>query len=236
MKLKKIIYILLILTLLPLNIFAREEYPYLPTFLKDKVIKTFGIEIEDKTQLYEKVSIYGTFDAWMIAWFNDKQKIITGITDTEDIIYYSVSGFEENEDLSDGNEITSQQGEEIARGFISNILSWAEVKLVSSNAFEYKFAQTHNNIKILGREATVVVDKSTGKVSYYKGFGRTNPSFIEMTQIISKETAFNKFYMGNKIGVEDQAVRAFRIKIAKAVKITLTNALTLLGIETVEQM
>ena len=49
-------------------------------------------------------------------------------------------------------------------------------------------------------------------------------------------TVFNKFYMGNKIGVDDEEVRAFRINIAKAVKITLTNALTLLGIETVEQM
>ena len=49
-------------------------------------------------------------------------------------------------------------------------------------------------------------------------------------------TAFNKFYMGNKIGIEDEKLRAFRIKIAKAVKITLTNALNLLGIETVEQM
>ena len=49
-------------------------------------------------------------------------------------------------------------------------------------------------------------------------------------------TAFNKFYMNCKIAVEDEKVKNFRLLITKAVKVTLTNALTLLGIETVEQM
>ena len=39
-----------------------------------------------------------------------------------------------------------------------------------------------------------------------------------------------------KIAVDDQKVKAFRLAITKAVKTTLTNALTLLGIETVEEM
>ena len=46
----------------------------------------------------------------------------------------------------------------------------------------------------------------------------------------------NKFYMDCKIAVEDEDVKNFRLAITKSVKITLTNALTLLGIETVEQM
>ena len=49
-------------------------------------------------------------------------------------------------------------------------------------------------------------------------------------------TAFNKFYISCKIAVDDEKVKSFRLAITKAVKITLTNALTLLGIETVEQM
>jgi arginyl-tRNA synthetase len=49
-------------------------------------------------------------------------------------------------------------------------------------------------------------------------------------------TAFNKFYISSKIAVEEENIKNFRLSIAKAVKITLTNALTLLGIETVEQM
>ncbi len=49
-------------------------------------------------------------------------------------------------------------------------------------------------------------------------------------------TAFNKFYMNCKIGVEDDNTRNFRLSITSAVKTTLTNALTLLGIQTVEQM
>ncbi len=53
---------------------------------------------------------------------------------------------------------------------------------------------------------------------------------------IDLATAFNKFYMGNKVACEDSNIRNFRLAITKATKITLTNALTLLGIETVEQM
>ncbi len=49
-------------------------------------------------------------------------------------------------------------------------------------------------------------------------------------------TAFNKFYIGCKIAIEDDNLRNFRLSIAKSVKIVLTNALNLLGIETVEQM
>lgn len=49
-------------------------------------------------------------------------------------------------------------------------------------------------------------------------------------------TAFNKFYIACKIATDDENIRNFRLNIAKAVKITLTNALALLGIETVEQM
>ncbi len=48
--------------------------------------------------------------------------------------------------------------------------------------------------------------------------------------------AFNKFYMNCKINCEDDNLKKFRLAITKAVKITLTNALTLLGIETVEEM
>ncbi len=49
-------------------------------------------------------------------------------------------------------------------------------------------------------------------------------------------TAFNKFYINCKIAVDDDNTRNFRLAITKAVKITLTNALTLLGIEAVDQM
>ncbi|MDY6367154.1 MAG: DALR anticodon-binding domain-containing protein [Clostridia bacterium] len=48
--------------------------------------------------------------------------------------------------------------------------------------------------------------------------------------------AYNKFYIAHKISVEDENVKNFRLSITKCVKTVLTNALTLLGIETVEQM
>ncbi len=61
------------------------------------------------------------------------------------------------------------------------------------------------------------------------------PSYVTR-YALDLATAFNKFYISCKIAVEDGNQRNFRLSIAKAVKITLTNALTLLGIETVEEM
>lgn len=49
-------------------------------------------------------------------------------------------------------------------------------------------------------------------------------------------SAFNKFYISCKIACDDENLRSFRLAVTEAVKITLTNALTLLGIETVEEM
>lgn len=49
-------------------------------------------------------------------------------------------------------------------------------------------------------------------------------------------SVFNKFYISSKIMCEDENLRHFRLAITKSVRITLSNALTLLGIETVEEM
>ena len=53
---------------------------------------------------------------------------------------------------------------------------------------------------------------------------------------IDLASAFNKFYITCKIAGEEDNIRNFRLSVCKAVKTVLTNALTLLGIETVEQM
>ncbi len=80
-------------------------------------------------------------------------------------------------------------------------------------------------ISELGRFKEVV--KSAGE--------KYEPSLVTR-YAIDLATAFNKFYIDCKIAVEDENVKNFRLAITKAVKITLTNALSLLGIETVEQM
>lgn len=49
-------------------------------------------------------------------------------------------------------------------------------------------------------------------------------------------SAFNKFYISSKIGCDDENLRNFRLAITESVKITLTNALALLGIQTVKEM
>ena len=48
--------------------------------------------------------------------------------------------------------------------------------------------------------------------------------------------AFNKFYLECPIANSEANLKNFRLSITKSVKITLTNALKLLGIETVERM
>ncbi len=90
---------------------------------------------------------------------------------------------------------------------------------IAMNDDEYEVLAT------IGRFSDVV--KSAGE--------KYEPSLITR-YALDLATAFNKFYISSKIAVEDENVKNFRLAITKAVKITLSNALTLLGIETVEQM
>ena len=200
MKMKKLIYILLIIVLFPASALAAEEYPYLPTFLKEEVIDVFDINTAGKTMLYERVNIYDDFDAWMIGWFDEECKIITGITDTEDIIYYNMSLFNEIPQNNEARPISPEMGEEAAREFMQKIMPRTALKLVSANAYEYTFSQTHNGIRLLGRDATVVVDKLSGQVVYYKGFGLTDSKFELMERLVTPEHAFESYYQN--IGME----------------------------------
>ncbi|MBE7062124.1 MAG: arginine--tRNA ligase [Clostridiales bacterium] len=61
------------------------------------------------------------------------------------------------------------------------------------------------------------------------------PSYVTR-YAIDLATAFNKFYMNCKIACGDNDLQNFRLAITDATRTTLKNALTLLGIETVEQM
>lgn len=233
MKFKKLIYILLIILMIPLSVPA-EEYPYLPTSLKEDVISFFGINTAGKTMLYERVNIYDDFDAWMIGWFDDECKIIAGITDTEDIIYYSISRFDEATSM--GQTVTPEKGEEIAREFLMRVMPRTAITLVSSAAYEYTYSQTHNGIRLLGRDATVVVDKMTGQVVYYKGFGVHSSSFEFMEQLITPEHAFENYY--ENIGLELVYNTVFdhsaRIKRIRPMYILNRNNLTAIDAQTGE--
>ena len=94
---------------------------------------------------------------------------------------------------------------------------------------EYNVGDMHPSeyavISLLGKFKDVV--KNAGE--------KYEPSYVTR-YALDLATAFNKFYIDCKIAVEDANTRNFRLAITKAVKITLTNALTLLGIETVEEM
>lgn len=83
----------------------------------------------------------------------------------------------------------------------------------------------YNVISVLGKFKDIVLSSAE----------KYEPSFITR-YAIELATAYNKFYFDCKISTAEENLKNFRLKITKAVKITLTNALTLLGIQTVEQM
>ena len=61
------------------------------------------------------------------------------------------------------------------------------------------------------------------------------PSFITR-YALDLASAFNKFYINCKIIGSPEDIKVFRLALVKSTKTVLTNALTLLGIETVEKM
>ncbi len=97
------------------------------------------------------------------------------------------------------------------------------------NGGEYVCEQMHDS------EYAVISELGRFKEVIKSAADKYEPSLVTR-YAIDLATAFNKFYIDCKIAVEDEQVKNFRLAITKAVKITLTNALGLLGIETVEQM
>ena len=93
----------------------------------------------------------------------------------------------------------------------------------------------YSNIAMNEHEYNVISELGRFKDVIKAAAEKYEPSFVTR-YAIDLATAFNKFYMDCKIAVEDENLKNFRLAVTKAVKITLTNALTLLGIETVEQM
>jgi arginyl-tRNA synthetase len=80
-------------------------------------------------------------------------------------------------------------------------------------------------IKLLSKYPLIALDAaktlSPHKIAYY---------LFEVTQ------SFNQFYKENKVLVEDENIKNFRLSLTSAVSIVLKNGLDLLGIETTEQM
>ena len=86
-------------------------------------------------------------------------------------------------------------------------------------------AEEYDVIKELGKFKDVV--KVAGD--------KYEPSIVTR-YALDLSASFNKFYFACKIACEDQNLKNFRLHLASAVKTVLTNALNLLGIDTVEEM
>ena len=84
-------------------------------------------------------------------------------------------------------------------------------------------------------EYAVLVELSKFKEAVKQAGEKYEPSIVTR-YALDLASAFNKFYIACKIAVEDENTKNFRLAITKCVQTTLTNALTLLGIETVKEM
>lgn len=84
-------------------------------------------------------------------------------------------------------------------------------------------------------EYAVLVELSKFKEAVKLAGEKYEPSVVTR-YALDLASAFNKFYIACKIAVEDENTKNFRLAITKSVQTTLTNALTLLGIETVKEM
>ncbi len=114
---------------------------------------------------------------------------------------------------------------------------YVQYTVARCNSVLNKFGQPTacENVELNEQEYAVVSVLGKFKDVVKTSAEKYEPSFITR-YALELSSAFNKFYFDCKIGVDDENTRNLRLNITKAVKITLTNALTLLGIETVEQM
>lgn len=112
---------------------------------------------------------------------------------------------------------------------------------------QYTVARCNSLLKKCGdSEKYTVTDVNEDEYAVISAIGRFNetvkaagekyePSLITR-YALDLASVFNKFYINCKIATEREEIKNFRLSIVKGVKITLTNALSLLGIDTVEQM
>ena len=112
---------------------------------------------------------------------------------------------------------------------------------------QYTVARCNSLLKKCGDSETyTVTDVNEEEYAVISAIGRFNetvkaagekyePSLITR-YALDLASVFNKFYINCKIATEREEVKNFRLSIVKGVKITLTNALSLLGIDTGEQM
>lgn len=197
--LKKLLILFIITTVLPLAVRASDGYPVLPVRLEEKAKIMLDINDARATMLYEKVDVTENITAWMIGWFWSDYKIVAGITENEEIIYYNKAPLGEAPVYTEAI-VSKEDALKSAVDFVAKLTDGMVVKLVSANAYTYRFAHYKNDIRIAGHDIEAVVDKGSGEVYYYKGIINTDADYVPVKQTISKRSAYNEYF--NKIGME----------------------------------
>ncbi len=198
-NMKKLLIFLIVL-FISQNIYAAYEYPVLPDNLEKVCLARFGFDDTGSRLLYEKVPITGDFSAWMLGWFWDDYKIVIGITDECDVIYFNRASLTGEGVLPADVPISSDEGLEVATRFLTTALGGHKLRLTSGKGYTYNFSEFHNGIRVVGHDATVVVDKASGEVYYYKGFGKYNAEYKLLERMVSKSSAFDTYF--SSIGLE----------------------------------
>ena len=193
---KKLLCIIFIISCFSLTAYA--DYPVIPESVVAECKIRFGVDDTGSRLLYEKINMGGDKYAWMLGWFWSDYKIVVGITDESDIVYYNRAPLGEEPEKT--AVITPDEGLEIAENFLKKSVSKPNLTLISGKAYTYKFAEYYHGIRVISHDATVVVDKALGEVSYYKGFGSTDTGYNFMDGLISKDYAYNIYF--DKIGFE----------------------------------
>lgn len=195
-KIRRILHIILILCFFSLPAYA--DYPIIPDAVVEECKIRFNVNDEGSRLLYEKIEISDDKYAWMLGWFRDDYKTVVGITDESDVIYFNRAPLDPVRDQT--AVITPDAGLEIAEEFLKKSVSKPNLTLISAKAYTYKFAEYYHGIRVVSHDATVVVDKSTGEVSYYKGFGNSGTGYNFMNGLISRDYAYDIYF--DKIGFE----------------------------------
>ncbi len=176
-------------------------------FVKSKV--DVPQELNDFSYQKNDSSHYGGKATWSFRWANeehDKSISVETVAD-EQIIYYQKSDYSAADDSAALAKVTKSEGEQSARQFLHNILSASLADALeltqsgpSGNEWNYSFVHMVNGLKVTDHTVQVNVSKSTGEVTWFRGFYENGSAYPDASDAISEQEAQAAF--AESIGLE----------------------------------
>ncbi len=207
-----ILALVMILTTMPINIFAEEiqEDKLKEAIVKSKEWFDIGNEYDKFNQ---SVSSLGDMIVFNLNWSDSKEKlgeINVSITMDGLLLNYSKWEADYGEKQTSLPSINKEEGLKIAKDFIEKVSPDFSEKIkyidkqepldINSETYDYYFVRVENDIPYYNNSLSVYVDNSTGKVSNYNTNWDMDIDFTDTKDIISLEKA--KELYREKIGLE----------------------------------